>query len=245
MKPENISIIIPTHNRVCKLERLLQSIDKQKIPPLEVIIINDGSKDNTKEFLNNWQQEKRRFFPIVYNNPISGGPATARNIGIQLASAEAIAFTDDDCILQSSWIRTILESKVWEVEDIIVGIGGRVLPYSRGIVSEYYSFHHILEPPPYIQYLVTANACYLKKTLIEVSGFDETYGHPGGEDNDLSFKLSSKGYKFGFEKKMIIWHDYRTSISSFIKTFYRYGKGCGVVSQKVLNIKPKTKMDGY
>ena len=113
MKPNNISIVIPTHNRVLKLKRLLQSINKQEIFPLEVIVINDGSTDNTKELLDGWQGKNFSFFPIVYNNLSSNGPASARNIGIQLASAEAIAFTDDDCILHPSWIKVILNSKWW------------------------------------------------------------------------------------------------------------------------------------
>jgi len=93
-----------------------------------------------------------------------------------------------------------------------------------------------LEPPQYKQYLVTANACYLKEKLEEVGGFDDFHQYPGGEDNGLSFKLSKLGYKFGYEKKMIVQHDYRTSIPSFLKTFYKYGKGCAEVAQKYFKL---------
>ena len=116
----------------------------------------------------------------------------------------------------------------------IAGIGGKVCHYQKNTVSEYYSYHRILEPPRYNQYLVTANACYLKKCLLEVQGFDETHKYPGGEDNGLSFKLANRGYIFGFEKDMIVMHDYRTSLFSFLKTFYRYGKGCAEITFKYL-----------
>ena len=243
MKPKTISIVIPTHNRVRMLQRLLKSVNTLELAPDEVIIINDGSSDQTPNHLKSWEKNNHNFLPIVLNNPKSQGPGAARNIGIQLASSEAIAFTDDDCILHPSWIRAIKSSKFWE-KKTIAGIGGKVYHFRHGIVSEYYSYHRILEPPKYNQYLVTANACYLKDCLLEVNGFDETHKFPGGEDNDLSFKLTKQGYTFEFEKKMIVIHDYRTSLFSFLKTFYRYGKGCAGISYKYLRDQSHSIMEG-
>ena len=243
MKLKTISIVIPTHNRVQMLKRLLKSINHLKSFPLEVIVVNDGSNDLTKEMLLNWQKQQHDFIPIAINLPASQGPGAARNIGIQLASSNAIAFTDDDCILHHNWINAIANAKSWRQEKL-VGIGGKVINYRKGVVSEYYSFHRILEPPRYIQYLVTANACYLKDYLIEVGGFDESHRYPGGEDNGLSFKLANKGYRFGFEKEMVVFHDYRTSLTSFMKTFYRYGKGCAKITYKYLKKPKKSSMEG-
>ena len=243
MIPKTISIVIPTHNRAKMLQRLLKSVDTLNIVPNEVIVINDGSTDQTSKFLKHWESEKHEFISIVLNKPISEGPGASRNMGIQLASSEAIAFTDDDCILLPSWIKAIKVSKFWE-KDEVAGIGGKVIHLRKGAVSEYYSYHRILEPPKYNQYLVTANACYLKDCLLEVNGFDETHKYPGGEDNGLSFKLVNVGYNFRFEKEMIVIHDYRTSLFSFLKTFYRYGKGCAEISYKYLKNKSTSTMEG-
>ncbi|MHA1147587.1 MAG: glycosyltransferase family 2 protein [Promethearchaeota archaeon] len=244
MRPKSISVVIPTHNRLKSLQRLLKSVDALKLAPNEVIVVNDGSVDQTPNFLKSWERENHIFIPIVLNKPKSEGPGAARNIAIQLASSEAIAFTDDDCILLPSWTRAIKSSKFWEKKEI-AGIGGKVFHLRKGIVSEYFSYHRILEPPKYNQYLVTANACYLKDCLLEVNGFDETHRYPGGEDNGLSFKLVNLGYKFKFEKKMIVIHDYRTSLVSFLKTFYRYGKGCAEISIKYLKKKSTSTSEGY
>ncbi len=225
------------------LERLLLSIDGLKISPEEVIVINDGSNDQTSRYLKSWEAENHEFIPIVLNKPRSEGPGAARNMGIQLASSEAIAFTDDDCILLPSWIKAIKLSKFWDKDDM-AGIGGKVIHLRKGSVSEYYSYHRILEPPKYNQYLVTANACFLREHLLEVKGFDETHKYPGGEDNGLSFKLANIGYVFGFEKGMIVFHDYRTSLTAFLKTFYRYGKGCAEISYKYLKNKSASTMEG-
>ncbi|MHA1294164.1 MAG: glycosyltransferase [Promethearchaeota archaeon] len=243
MKTKTISIIIPTHNRAQMLKRLLKSVDSLVVPPNEVIVVNDGSSDQTPKILKRWEKNHHEFIPIVLNKPRSEGPGAARNMGIQLASSEAIAFTDDDCILHPSWIKAIKSSRFLEIEGI-AGIGGKVIHLRKGVVSEYYSYHRILEPPKYNQYLVTANACYLRDCLLEVNGFDETHKYPGGEDNGLSFKLANLGYKFRFEKKMIVIHDYRTSLISFLKTFYRYGKGCAEISYKYLKNNSTSKMEG-
>ena len=233
MKPKTISIVVPTHNRVRMLQRLLKSVDALELVPDEVVIINNGSSDQTHDLLKEWEKDNHNFISIALNKPKSQGPGAARNLGIQLASSDAIAFTDDDCIVHPFWIKSIKHSNFWERKNL-AGIGGKVFRLRRGAISEYYSYHRILEPPKYNQYLVTANACYLKDCLLEVNGFDETHKYPGGEDNGLSLKLANLGYTFEFEKNMIVIHDYRTSLFSFLKTFYRYGKGCAEISFKYL-----------
>ncbi len=234
INPSSVSIVIPTHNRARSLLRLLKSLDLQVIPPDEVIIVNDGSQDKTDDLLTIWQKKYHKFKAISFNNPYSKGPGAARNIGIQLSSGDVIAFTDDDCVVDSLWIKAIKKSKIWDNKQKITGIGGKVLPLKNGLISEYYTLHRILEPPKYNQYLVTANACYLREQLLEVNGFDESHKYPGGEDNGLSFKLSNLGNLFGYENNMIVYHDYRNSLLSFIKTFYRYGKGCAEITYKYI-----------
>ena len=130
LKPKTISIVIPTHNRVRKLQQLLKSIEKLNSIPNEVIVVNDGSKDQTKIFLKKWELQPHDFISIVFNNITSLGPGAARNIGIQLATSEVIAFTDDDCIVLPSWISSIKNSTLWN-EKKIAGIGGKVNHYRK------------------------------------------------------------------------------------------------------------------
>ncbi len=221
-----MSIVIPTHNRLSSLKRLIHSLNQLRNSPEEVIIINDGSQDDTQEYLYSWAEKDHPYIAINYINKRAQGPGAARNIGIRLASSPFIAFTDDDCIVHKAWVQEITNSSQWNGHKNIVGIGGKVLPFRKGLIGEYFTFHRILEPPDPISYLVTANACYQKEVLLEVNGFDVNYRFPGGEDCGLSLKLVRRGYQFGYESKMVVWHDYRTSLIEFMRTFYRYGKGC-------------------
>ncbi len=64
------------------LQRLLKSIDTLNSTPNEVIVVNDGSIDQTKKFLKKWELQPHDFISIVFNNIKSLGPGAARNIGI-------------------------------------------------------------------------------------------------------------------------------------------------------------------
>lgn len=88
-----VSAIITTHNREELLPRALRSVLAQTYTPLEIIIVDDASTDNTEEVVRNFQQEH----DIRYiRNERSRGPAEARNIGIEAAGGTFVAGLDDD-----------------------------------------------------------------------------------------------------------------------------------------------------
>ena len=88
-----ISAIITTHNRADLLPRALESVLAQTYSPLEIIVVDDASSDNTEEVVRDFQQEH----DIRYiKNDTSRGPAEARNIGIRAATGKFIAGLDDD-----------------------------------------------------------------------------------------------------------------------------------------------------
>lgn len=91
----NVSVIIPTKNRSSTIKRALNSVFKQTIKDIEIIIIDDGSTDNTKSIINKYQKESQA--PLkYYKNDVSVGGAVARNQGSKLSSGRYIAFLDSD-----------------------------------------------------------------------------------------------------------------------------------------------------
>jgi len=85
-----ISVIIPTYNREHRLKKAIDSLLAQTYPYFELIVVDDGSEDNTSELVANYDAE------IVYIRQANKGPAAARNRGIQAASYNMIAFLDSD-----------------------------------------------------------------------------------------------------------------------------------------------------
>ena len=101
----SISVIIPTFNRAELLKRALESVQCQTLLPYEVLVIDDGSTDHTKELVNS-QFPKVRFF-----HQEQKGVSAARNRGIQLAKGNWIAFLDSD----DEWLPNKLRVQVQEI----------------------------------------------------------------------------------------------------------------------------------
>lgn len=98
-----VSVIVPTKNRLNTLSRAIDSILQQEQVKTEIIVVNDGSTDDTESFiLNSFPQVK------LINNPISVGGAKARNIGAECATGNYVAFLDSD----DEWLPNHLSKKL-------------------------------------------------------------------------------------------------------------------------------------
>lgn len=94
MKFENLSVIIPTYNRAPLLERAIASVLSQTVLPREMIIIDDGSDDQTGHLVK--RTEDFSDVKILYHKQRNRGPASARNRGIEMSSSAFLAFLDSD-----------------------------------------------------------------------------------------------------------------------------------------------------
>ena len=89
-----VSIIIPTYNRANLLPRAIKSVLSQTFKDFELIVINDGSTDNTEEVIKKFQKKDERIKYILHKD--NKGEAAARNTGIRIAKGEYIASHDSD-----------------------------------------------------------------------------------------------------------------------------------------------------
>jgi glycosyltransferase involved in cell wall biosynthesis len=103
----NISVIIPTFNRACLVTRSIDSVMRQSYLPQELIVVDDGSEDDTKVVI----QEK--FASVRYIKQANKGPASARNVGIENAENKWLAFLDSDDL----WMPNKLEKQVKALEN--------------------------------------------------------------------------------------------------------------------------------
>lgn len=111
-----ISIIIPCYNVEEFVENSLNSVLKQTYENLEIIIIDDGSKDGTLKILEEFKSKDSRIHLISQNNQ---GQSVARNKGISLASGQFISFVDSDDFIQKDMIEVLLSQALTEASDII------------------------------------------------------------------------------------------------------------------------------
>ena len=152
-------------------------------------------------------------------------------MGLEAASGDIVAFTDDDCIADADWLRFLVPRI--DPSRKVVGAGGRVLPTERDWISRYYAYYRILEPPPILLYLVTANCAYWRAEAKRIGGFDEAIPTAGGEDVALSMRLRLAGWRFDYVPEALIRHEFRNSVLDFMRTFRSYGRGCRQATDRI------------
>ena len=107
MEEPLVSVIIPAYNASKTIIGCLDSVYEQTYRNLEVIVVDDGSKDDTLSILRQYAQEHNDLTFQIYSIPNSG-PASARNYGIEHSKGEYIAFLDSD----DQWNKTKIEKQI-------------------------------------------------------------------------------------------------------------------------------------
>lgn len=131
-----ISVILSTYNRQKLLPRMLDSLLNQKFKEFEVILINNGSTDDSQSICEKYEKEdaRIRLYRIEKNN----GPSFARNLGINKAKSDYICFVDDDDYCEPNYL-SILYNLITEY-DADIAISGSVYEYSDQTISPKYIF---------------------------------------------------------------------------------------------------------
>ena len=125
-----VSVIIPTYNRAKLLPRAIKSVLNQTFKDFEVIIVDDGSTDNTEEVINEFQKHNKRIKYIRHEK--NKGAAAARNTGIKIAQGEYIAFQDSD----DEWLPNKLEKQMEIFESAPAEIGVVYTDYGEWVIVE-------------------------------------------------------------------------------------------------------------
>jgi len=198
-----VSMVVPTHNRAKLLGALLESIARLDWEParLELFVVGDALiQDDTQAVVESFARTSP--FPVRYL--IAPNSAAAkRNAGIRAAGGEVIAFTDDDCRVDPSWLRAGCAALLAQP---VAGIQGcTVVPEGEGDAA----FGHVTRQLTEANYQ-TCNIFYYRADLLAVGGFDEQFSGSFNEDSDLAFSLLESGRQIGIAQDAIVYHPPRT-----------------------------------
>lgn len=210
LSSKRISVVIPAHNREHFIGSAITSVLNQKLPKeyaMEIIVIDDGSTDNTKRIVNQFNDK------VIYKRIMaSGRPAIPRNIGIKMAKGDLIAFQDSDDL----WVKDKLIKQLPAFDDpkIVLSYGnaefmdedgrraGRTIITSEQAVSGEV-FMQLLDN----NFISTLTVMVRRKNLVEAGLFDETWGLRGIEDYELWLRMARLG-RFQFVNETLAY--YRT-----------------------------------
>lgn len=112
-----VSIIIPVYNCEKYLDKCLSSVIAQSYQKLEIIVINDGSNDNSGKMIQEYADNYANILPI---NQANSGVSAARNNGIEKASGEYLLFVDGDDYLETEYIKKLVEAAQRNASDLVI-----------------------------------------------------------------------------------------------------------------------------
>lgn len=112
-----VSIIVPVYNAQARLAGCLESILAQKYHNLEVLVVNDGSRDDSLSILNSYAQKDKRLVVVDKENK---GVSATRNLGMQLAKGEYLQFVDSDDRLDENATRLLVEKAQEHNADLVI-----------------------------------------------------------------------------------------------------------------------------
>ncbi len=212
-----ISVVISTYNRAASLEATLLALRHQIHEPLEVIVVNGPSTDGTRDLLESWGGKIR-----VGHCP-QRHLAMSRNIGVQLAAGEIVAFIDDDAIAEPQWLCELAGAYA---SDDVGGTGGIVydpngfrLQYKYAVCDRTGQVRFNVDQPlpeyvergadPFI-YLQGTNMSFRRSLLERIEGFNEEFEHYF-DDVEMSMQVIDLGYKLQALPGAAVHHKYLAS----------------------------------
>jgi len=238
-----VSVIVPAYNEGPVLERAIQSLLRLDYPEYEVLIIDDGSPDNTLATAAALEGNFEGVPIRVFSKP-NGGKATALNLGIENSRHPFILCMDADSTVEPQLLRRAIP----HFEDPTVGaVAGNVKIENRDrLITRLQALEYIegLNMPRRAQGFIAAVnivpgpvGVFRREALTDVGGYDtDTFA----EDADLTLKLISSGWKIVYEDQAIAWTQAPERWLDLVQQRYRWTRGIlqAIRKRKWLLLKP-------
>jgi len=225
------SIVILTKNSSRTIEQCLQSCLSSNYAPLEIVIVDGGSTDNTLTLI----KETLGEFPhkILYDE--GRGLGYARDVGWRASNGKYILMLDSDVLLPNIFIKEAL--KIMENDEKVGSIGAKLKPICKGkdwlsiFQEKNLAIHlHWKENVYPDEAIATHTACTLfrREALEKINGFDH-YFKLAKEDSDVSFRLRKVGYKLAY---LNIYASHLETSQRFWKINFKYGRSYVHIAKK-------------
>jgi len=214
-----VSVVVCSYNGGKTLDRCLESLKHVDYPDYEVVLVDDGSKDNTQEIAakHPW---------IVSIRQENKGLSFARNVGARAAKGDVIVYTDSDCMADPDWLYYLVGTLL---SGDYAGVGGpNISPPAENWVQACVSAapggpSHVLLTDVVAEHIPGCNMAFHRWAFEQVGGFDPEY-RKAGDDVDFCWRLQSSGGVIAFSPAAIVWHYRRFSLSAFKKQQEGYGE---------------------
>jgi glycosyltransferase involved in cell wall biosynthesis len=231
MTKESISVVIISHNDVDNLLRCLQSLREQTLTPIEILVVDNDSSDDTKAVITDLLVSEANI-KLIFEKQRSRG--AARNTGVRHAIGNIVVMTDADCIFQNTWLEKITFPLIHTGAQAVVG--------SQYSISNTYTARHMqrmcdfLEKSTvtldgYTQLIDTKNFAIRKDILFQFM-FDSSF--VALEDVELSYRIRPY-VKIKYLSHVRVGHQHPESIRALAKTAFMRGLWHAKIFRKFKN----------
>jgi len=215
-----ISVVVCAYNEASTIEECLTSLENLTYPNYELILVNDGSSDATSAIA-------RRHTTVTVFDVNNGGLSAARNIGLDHATGDIVAYTDGDVRVDRDWLTFLVQPFL---TSDVVGAGGANVaplddpPMAQCIARAPGSPTQVMLDDRIAEHVPGCNMAFRRNVLLEVGGFNPIYLR-AGDDVDICWRLQARGWKIGFAPSALVWHRHRSSVRAYWKQQVGYGEG--------------------
>lgn len=212
--PVSISVIIPACNASAHLTRCLDALSYSSKAPLETILVDDGSTDDTVQIAES-------FGVKVFRNERRRGPAFARNLAAKQATGDILFFIDSDVCAKADTLVKIAEH--FDSDPELAALMGSydTDPYCPDFISQYRNLmHSYVHQTGAVHASTFWSGCgAIRRDIFqEHSGFSEDYARPAIEDIELGYRLVRAGRKIMLDRSLLVTHLKKWTFIGLVKT---------------------------
>ena len=228
-----VSVVVCTYNGGATLDQCLRSLLGLDYPDYEVIVVDDGSTDDTRAILERFPEVKAIHQP-------NRGLSVARNVGLRAATGEIVAYTDSDCFADPDWLTHLVHQLV---RSGAAAVGGPNLTPDDGWLTACVAASpgqptHVLESDQVAEHIPGCNMAFRREVLEAINGFDPQY-RKAGDDVDVCWRLQQAGYWITFTPAAFVWHHRRQGPRAYLRQQAGYGE-----AEALLQFKHPDKFNG-
>jgi GT2 family glycosyltransferase len=215
-----VSVVVCAYNAASTIDECLTSLGQLSYPDYEVIVINDGSTDDTG-------QRASQYPGVRVTHTANAGLSAARNAGLELATGEIVAYTDADVRVDRDWLTYLVQPFV--TSDVVAAGGPNLVPGDDPWVAQCVARApgaptQILLDDRIAEHVPGCNCAFRREALLAIDGFNPTFLR-AGDDVDVCWRLQARGWKIGFAPAALVWHRHRSSILGYLRQQVGYGEG--------------------
>jgi O-antigen biosynthesis protein len=222
-----VSVVVCSYNGGATLRECLHSLMKLNYPDYEVILVDDGSQDDTPAIAADFPQ-------VTYIRQANKGLSAARNVGLEAAHGEIVAYTDSDCVADDDWLSYLAHGML---EQQVDAIGGpNLTPSSDNSVAKCVAASpgnpsHVMFDDQCAEHVPGCNMAFRRSTLLSIDAFDPQF-RQAGDDVDICWRLLEQGYRIGYAAAAMVWHHRRCTVSAYYQQQKGYGRAEAMLAFK-------------